>query len=95
MTNMISVDECFISEINSLILNNQRTGAFKVNTPIGLILCTGKNQEHIELLKLDQSNIRVADYLTILPSKEILQNKLHKAINKAQQKINKDNEKHL
>lgn len=60
------------------------------NTPIGLILCTGKNQEHIELLQLDQSNIRVADYLTILPSKELLQNKLHKALEIAQQKINKD-----
>ena len=30
-------------------------------TPIGLILCTGKNQEHVELLQLPQSNIRVAD----------------------------------
>ena len=30
-------------------------------TPIGLILCTGKNQEHMELLQLPQSNIRVAD----------------------------------
>ena len=37
------------------------------NTPIGLILCTGKNHEHIELLQLDKSNIRVADYLTLLP----------------------------
>jgi len=34
------------------------------NTPIGLILCTGKNEEHVELLQLDKSNIRVADYLT-------------------------------
>ena len=25
------------------------------NTPIGLILCTGKNHEHIELLQLDKS----------------------------------------
>lgn len=61
------------------------------NTPIGLILCTGKNEEHVELLQLDQSNIRVADYMTILPSKEILQSKLHKAIEIAQQKIKKDN----
>jgi len=57
------------------------------NTPIGLILCTGKNEEHIELLQLDKSNIRVADYLTILPSKKLLQEKLHKAIEIAQQKI--------
>jgi len=56
-------------------------------TPIGLILCTGKREEHIELLQLDKSNIRVADYLTILPSQQLLQEKLHKAVEIAQQKI--------
>ena len=55
-------------------------------SPIGLILCTGKNEEHIELLQLDKSNIRVAEYLTLLPSKEVLQNKLHKAIEIAKNK---------
>jgi len=50
------------------------------NLPIGLILCSGKNEEHIELLRLDQSNIRVADYLTQLPPKELLQEKLHRSI---------------
>jgi predicted nuclease of restriction endonuclease-like (RecB) superfamily len=57
------------------------------NTPIGLILCTGKNQEHVELLQLDQSNIRVADYLTLLPTKEILQDKLHRAIELARNRL--------
>lgn len=57
------------------------------NTPVGLILCAGKNEEHVELLQLDKSNIRVADYLTILPPKKLLQEKLHKAIEIAQQKI--------
>lgn len=50
------------------------------NLPIGLILCSGKNEEHIELLDLEKSNIRVAEYLTILPSMELLKEKLHKAI---------------
>ena len=50
------------------------------NSPIGLILCTGKNPEHIELLQLHKSNIKVADYFTILPSKEILLNRLRKAV---------------
>ncbi len=57
------------------------------NTPIGLILCTGKNEEHIELLQLDKSNIRVAEYLTVLPPKKLLQEKLHKAVEIAQQKL--------
>lgn len=57
------------------------------NMPIGLILCSGKNDEHIELLQLDKSNIRVADYLTLLPSQEILKQKLHQAIENAKNRM--------
>ncbi|MFH1096780.1 MAG: PDDEXK nuclease domain-containing protein [Candidatus Desantisbacteria bacterium] len=57
------------------------------NTPIGLILCAGKNEEHIELLQLHKSNIRVADYLTQLPPREILQAKFHKAIEIARNRL--------
>jgi predicted nuclease of restriction endonuclease-like (RecB) superfamily len=57
------------------------------NTPIGLILCAGKNQEHVELLQLDKSNIRVADYLTLLPPKELLEAKLHSSIEIARQRL--------
>jgi predicted nuclease of restriction endonuclease-like (RecB) superfamily len=57
------------------------------NPPIGLILCAGKNPEHIELLQLNKTNIKVADYFTILPSKEILLDRLHKAIAIAQNQI--------
>ncbi len=57
------------------------------NAPIGMILCTGKNEEHIELMQLEKNNIRVAEYLTVLPSKKLLQEKLHKAVEIAQQKL--------
>ncbi len=50
------------------------------NSPIGLILCAVKNDEHIELLQLDKNNIRVAEYFTTLPSKDVLLDKLHKSI---------------
>jgi predicted nuclease of restriction endonuclease-like (RecB) superfamily len=61
------------------------------NSPIGLILCSGKNDEHVELMRLDQSNIRVAEYLTVLPARETLQAKLHQSIVIARQRlINKD-----
>ena len=50
------------------------------NNPIGLILCTGKNEEHVELMQLEQANIKVAEYLTLLPSQEVLKEKLHRAI---------------
>ncbi|MCG8334591.1 MAG: PDDEXK nuclease domain-containing protein [Proteobacteria bacterium] len=51
--------------------------------PLGIILCTGKKEEQIELLELDQSGIHVAEYLTALPSKELLQQKLQEAIAKS------------
>ncbi|MDP2785572.1 MAG: PDDEXK nuclease domain-containing protein [Sulfurimicrobium sp.] len=57
------------------------------NSPIGLILCTGKNDEHVELMRLDQSNIRVADYLTVLPPRETLEAKLHQSIVLARQRM--------
>lgn len=50
------------------------------NPPLGLILCTGKREEQIELLELDQSGIHVAEYLTVLPEKKLLQKKLHDAM---------------
>jgi predicted nuclease of restriction endonuclease-like (RecB) superfamily len=59
------------------------------NQPIGLILCSGKSDEHIELLTLDQGNIRVSQYLTELPSRELLQAKLHAAIAKAKNRNKK------
>jgi hypothetical protein len=55
--------------------------------PIGMILCAGKSEEHIELLQLDKSNIRVAEYLTELPEKELLQQKLHQAVEFARNRL--------
>jgi len=57
------------------------------NPPIGLILCTGKNPEHIELMHLEKSNIKVAEYLTILPPKDVLIQKLRRAVQIARNRI--------
>ena len=48
--------------------------------PIGLILCAGKADERVELLELESSGIRVAQYLTELPPKQILERRFHEAI---------------
>lgn len=48
--------------------------------PIGLLLCSEGNTEHIELLLLDDNEIKVAQYLTELPSKEWFAEKLHRAM---------------
>ncbi len=50
------------------------------DSPIGLILCAEGSKEQIELLQLEESGIRVAEYLIELPPKELLQRKLHKVI---------------
>lgn len=57
------------------------------NKPIGLILCAGKNEEHIELMHLDDSNIRVADYMTKLPDRKLLEVKLQQAIERAHHRL--------
>ena len=54
--------------------------------PIGLLLCSEGNTEHIELLMLDDDKIKVAQYLTELPSKEWFAEKLHKALEIAKER---------
>lgn len=50
------------------------------NPPLGIILCADKKQEQIELLEMDKSGIHVAEYLTVLPPKAELEQKLHQAV---------------
>lgn len=57
------------------------------NPPIGIILCTSKKQEQIELLGLENSNIHVSEYLTILPPKELLEQRLHLAVQRAKMRF--------
>ncbi len=47
--------------------------------PLGLILCDAAGQEQVELLQLGENGIRVATYLTELPPKALLQQKLRAA----------------
>jgi predicted nuclease of restriction endonuclease-like (RecB) superfamily len=49
-------------------------------SPIGLILCAEGNKEQVELLELGKAGIKIAEYMTELPDKKLLQNKLHQAI---------------
>lgn len=56
-------------------------------SPIGIILCAEKSHETVELLELDQSGIHVAQYLTQMPPKDVLEAKLHKAIERAKSRL--------
>lgn len=55
--------------------------------PIAIILCAEKNSEEVELLELGASGMHVAEYMTQLPPKELLQGKLHAAIERAKEKF--------
>jgi predicted nuclease of restriction endonuclease-like (RecB) superfamily len=57
------------------------------NSPIGIILCSEKTSEHVELLQLEKSGIRVSQFLTALPSKDVFERELHKSIRMAREKI--------
>ena len=54
-------------------------------SPIGLLLCSEGNTEHIELLMLDEDNIKVGQYLTCLPDKQWFIDKLNRSILIAQE----------
>lgn len=49
-------------------------------TPLGLILCAEGGYEQIELLQLDKAGIKVAEYLTELPDRKLLIDKLNKEL---------------
>ncbi len=59
------------------------------DAPMGLILCSEGNTEHIEYLMLDDKahDIRVAQYFAGLPSKAVLKRKLQRAIAIAQERV--------
>jgi len=55
--------------------------------PLGLVLCAGKTDQHVELLELGKSGIHVAGYLTKLLPKKLLEQKLHDAVRLARARL--------
>jgi predicted nuclease of restriction endonuclease-like (RecB) superfamily len=58
--------------------------------PFGIILCAGKKRETVEYLDLDTRGIHVAEYLTELPPREVLEQRLHRAIETARGRLARD-----
>ena len=67
-----------------LTKHDQETGD---QPPLGIILCTGKKREQIELLELDKSGIHVAEYLTVLPPRAVFEHKIHEAMMLARRRM--------
>jgi predicted nuclease of restriction endonuclease-like (RecB) superfamily len=55
--------------------------------PIGIVLCSTKDEEQIELLEIDKEGIRVGEYLTELPPREVLETKLGEAVRFAKARL--------
>ena len=62
--------------------------------PLGLVFCAGKTEGHVRLLRLEESGIRAAQYLTELPPQELLERKLHDAIRLARERLARQHEDH-
>ena len=54
---------------------------------MGLLLCSEGNSEHVDLMMLDDENIKVAQDLTTPPDKQWFVDNLNKSIAMAQQNI--------
>lgn len=57
------------------------------DSPIGLILCAEGNHEQIELLQLDKSNVKVAEYITEFLPPDLLKRKLHQFVETSRRQI--------
>jgi len=55
--------------------------------PVALILCAEKSRETVELMELDEGSIHVAQYLTKMPPKKLLEEKLAAAIANAREQL--------
>lgn len=54
-------------------------------SPLGLLLCTEGSKEQIELLQLDKAGIKVAQYMTELPPRELLIKQIRKSLDIAKE----------
>ena len=55
--------------------------------PLGIILCAGRKRETVEYLDLDARGIHVAEYLTELPPRKVLEERLHRAVEAARSRL--------
>lgn len=57
------------------------------NSPMGILLCAEKSDSLVKLLELGNSGIHIAQYLTELPDKKVLEVQLKKSIKLAKERL--------
>ncbi len=66
--------------------NERQTGEQSL---VAIILCAGKKQETVEYLDVGEKGIHVAEYLTELPPREVLRERLHAALTTARARLSR------
>ena len=61
--------------------------------PLGIILCAGLNEQHVEFLEPEKSGIHVARYLTESLPKATLERKLRDAVQLARARLEQREER--
>lgn len=59
-------------------------------SPMAIILCAGKKRETVEIMDLGKSGIHVAEYLTELPPREVLEERFQLALSAARSKLQQE-----
>lgn len=87
------VEQAILRELESFILELGGDFAFVARQKRSSVdhkdyyLDLEKSEEHVELLQLDKSGIRVAKYLNELPPRELLVKTLHNSVQRARERL--------
>lgn len=57
------------------------------HAPVAIILCAGKKRETVEYLDLGRNGIHVAEYLTQLPPRDVLERRFRRALSAARARM--------
>jgi predicted nuclease of restriction endonuclease-like (RecB) superfamily len=57
------------------------------DSPMGLILCASSSRNQIELMELDKEGIAVAEYWTVMPSKDEFERKMTQIMQEAKERL--------
>ena len=82
-----SVGAVYAARHRHWVLAGGLGAAAALTRSIGIILCAGKKRETVEYLDLDARGIHVAEYLTELPPRKVLEERLHRAIEVARNRL--------
>jgi hypothetical protein len=80
-------DERIVATLSQQLSWSHFREILPLEDPLKRDFCAGKTEGHVRLLRLEESGIHAAQYLTELPPREVLERKLHDAIRLARERL--------